>query len=226
MGCGSSSTTAVVQPLPPADENDPGSKCDRGDSAVSKLTEDSGVVVAATMENGEPIPDGALPGEASLKPPGLLGKQLLMQERATSRDILEELQNEGIIPMSPSRETATGKAYTIFLDDSEGIRRRPPARLESLRVKRLPSKEKMEEKMRLADERRKSREDELTARLRSKSARIQRAAVFVPETGERKRCAHSPPDIDQRTPDEGERVADEHRDDEESWLVEAELVSA
>lgn len=96
-------------------QNDPGSKCDRGDSAVSKLTEDSGVVVAATMENGEPVPDGALRGEASLKPPGLFGKQLLMRERATSRDILEELQNEGIIPMSPSRETATGKAYTILV---------------------------------------------------------------------------------------------------------------
>lgn len=50
--------------------------------------------------------------------------------------------------------------------------------------------------------------------------------MFVPEAGERERCAHSPPDIDQRTPDGGERVADERRDDEESWPVEAELVSA
>lgn len=44
------------------------------------------------------------------------------------------------------------------LDDTAGVRRRPPARLESLRAKKeqsLPSREEIEEKIRLAEERRK-----------------------------------------------------------------------
>ncbi|XP_061615269.1 uncharacterized protein stmnd1 isoform X2 [Phyllopteryx taeniolatus] len=193
MGCGSS-TTAVVHPIRPTDEvgksveGDIEGKCGRGDSAVSKVTEDSGVVMAPVVQNAEVLPVDAFPGEVPVKPPGLLGREVPMRDPPTSSDILQELQNEGIIPASPSRETTTGRAYTIMLDDSEGIRRRPPARLESLKVKRLPSKEEMEEKMRLADERRKSREDELTARLRSKSARVRRAAAFVPP--------RSPPDVE------------------------------
>ncbi|XP_077403903.1 stathmin domain-containing protein 1-like [Vanacampus margaritifer] len=211
MGCGSSNATTVVQPLRPTDEDDPGSRCNRGDSAVSKLTEDSGVVVA--VENGETLLGETLPGEVPVKPPGLMGRDVPMQERPTSSDILEELQNEGIIPVKPSRETAaSGQAYTILLDDSDGIRRRPPARLESLRVKRLPSKEEMEEKMRLTNDRRKSREDELMARLRNKSARIQRAAAF---------------ERVQQAPERGKSAGDERRDDEESTLMEvAELLSA
>ncbi|XP_077362213.1 stathmin domain-containing protein 1 [Festucalex cinctus] len=212
MGCGSSSATTVVRPLRPTEEDDPGSRCNRGDSAVSKLTEDSGVVVATAVENGE-----TLPGEVPVKLPGLMGRDMPMQERPTSSDILEELQNEGIIPVTPNRETASGQAYTILLDDSDGIRRRPPARLESLRVKRLPSKEEMEEKIRLANDRRKSREDELMARLRSKSARIQRAATtFVPEADERV----------QQTSERGESAADGRHDVEEFTLMEAELISA
>lgn len=44
------------------------------------------------------------------------------------------------------------------LDDNEGARRRPPARLESLKVKKaqkLHTREELEEKIRLAEERRK-----------------------------------------------------------------------
>lgn len=44
------------------------------------------------------------------------------------------------------------------LDDGEGVRRRPPLRLESLKASKLqshPSREKFEEKMRLAEMRRK-----------------------------------------------------------------------
>ncbi|XP_057683776.1 stathmin domain-containing protein 1 isoform X2 [Corythoichthys intestinalis] len=178
-------------------DGDAESKCNRGDSAVSKLTEDSGVVAT---ENGE-----VLPGEVLVNPPGLLGREVPMQERPTSSDILEELQKEGIIPLSPSRETANGQAYTIMLDESDATRRRPPARLESLKVKRLPSKEEMEEKMRLADERRKLREDELTARLRSKSARARRATAVHPSFQE--------------------ATTDEQSDHEESPFREAELFS-
>ena len=45
------------------------------------------------------------------------------------------------------------------LGDSEGVRRRPPARLEALKAKRrsLPSKAEIGEKIRLAEERRKVR---------------------------------------------------------------------
>lgn len=44
------------------------------------------------------------------------------------------------------------------LDDNEGARRRPPARLESLKMKKaqiLHTREELEEKIRLAEERRK-----------------------------------------------------------------------
>ncbi|XP_077446563.1 uncharacterized protein stmnd1 [Stigmatopora argus] len=197
MGCGSSATP-VVQPLRPVDESDTGTKCNRGDSAVSKLTEDSGVVVT-TVENGQ-----VLPGKALIKPPDLFGWEVPVQERPTSSDILEDLQKEGIIPFSPGRQTSNGQAYTIMLDESNAIRRRPPARLDSLKVKRLPNKEEMEEKMRLADERRKLREDELTARLRSKSARVRPPGVQSDAKG---------------APD------DEERDPEEWPLKEAELLS-
>ncbi|XP_077599158.1 uncharacterized protein stmnd1 [Stigmatopora nigra] len=197
MGCGSSVTSAV-QPLRPVNETDTETKCNRGDSAVSKLTEDSGVVVA-TVQNGKVLPVNAL-----MKPPDVFGWEVPMQERPTSSDILEDLQKEGIIPFSPGRETSNGQAYTIMLDESNAIRRRPPARLDSLKVKRLPSKEEMEEKMRLADERRKLREDELTARLRSKSARVR------------------PPG---HQSDANGAPADERRGPEESPLKEVELFS-
>ncbi|XP_054620210.1 stathmin domain-containing protein 1 [Dunckerocampus dactyliophorus] len=178
MGCVSSNTT-VVRPLQPSsntEQDQTGSKSTRGDSAVSKVTEDSGVEVAA-LDNG-----GALPGEVPGKlPPPVGGGSLPAQERPTSSEILEELQSEGIIQVSPRKETSVGEAYTVMLG-YEGIRRRPPARLESLRLKRLPSREAMEEKMRLADERRKLREDELTARL--KSARVRRAATVSTEEEE------------------------------------------
>uniref|UniRef100_A0A672J0G7 Stathmin domain containing 1 n=1 Tax=Salarias fasciatus TaxID=181472 RepID=A0A672J0G7_SALFA len=137
----------------------------RGDSAVSKGTTDSGVV----MENREAP---ALPGTAnsplsktdvvfnSSAAPGLLQKESAAQERLKSSEILEELLNEGIIPVEPARGTNSraGEAYSIMLDDSEEVRRRPPARLESLRVKKTQSvhnKEEIDEKMRQVEERRK-----------------------------------------------------------------------
>ncbi|XP_061677061.1 uncharacterized protein stmnd1 [Syngnathoides biaculeatus] len=209
MGCGSSKTTGV-RPVRPADdveksvEDDIKGKCGRGDSAASKATEDSGVVV----ENGE------VPAE----PPALLGREVPMRDRPTSGDILLDLQNEGIIPASPGGQDVTaGRAYTIVLDDSKGIRRRPPARLESLRVKRLPSKEEMEEKMRLADERRKSREAELTARLRSKSARVRRAALD-PDAADGVQHGRWPPDVDAVCPPAPE-AGESPRPDGESELL-------
>ncbi|XP_038580006.1 stathmin domain-containing protein 1-like [Micropterus salmoides] len=189
MGCGNSTNT-VVQPLRPEevneDEDETGSKLDgRGDSAVSKGTTDSGVV----MENREmPVLPGAvprkLPALTSVREPeadritqdGFLQQDSTVQERPKSSEILEELLNQGIIPVGQTRERGgrAGEAYSIMLDDREVVRRRPPARLESLKAKEqsLPSREVIEEKIRLAEERRKLREDELKTRLRTKSARV------------------------------------------------------
>ncbi|XP_028256032.1 uncharacterized protein LOC114432305 [Parambassis ranga] len=178
MGCLNSTHTAV-EPLVGAEvqEEETTSKLSgRRDSAVSKGTADSGVV----MENTE-IPN--LPNTVPSDLPPLTSvsvteSQLLQnsteQNRPTAREILEELRQQGIIPEG-QREAGSGagEAYIIMLDDSEGFRRRYPARLKSLSVKKAPrSREQIDEKMRLAHERRKSKEDTLKTRLRVKSARI------------------------------------------------------
>ncbi|KAG7501310.1 stathmin domain-containing protein 1 [Solea senegalensis] len=181
MGCCSSTVTAV-RPLVDGDQDETGSKLgSRGDSAVSKGTTDSGVV----MENKEmPVLPGAVP---RILPPLTLGcggasvadriAQDGVHERQKSSEILEELLNQGIISEGKSRERSNmaGEAYNIILDDKDLVRRRPPSRLESLKAKKMqsvPSREEIDEKIRLAEERRKSREDELKARLRTKSARV------------------------------------------------------
>ncbi|XP_008305016.1 stathmin domain-containing protein 1 [Stegastes partitus] len=197
MGCGSSTQT-TVRPLTAGelngDQDETGSKLGgRGDSAVSKGTTDSGVV----MENRE-IP--VLPGAVSTKllpltsetvreseanritQDCLLRRDSTVQERPKSSEILEELLNQGIISVGQSREKGSGapEAYSIMLDDREGVRRRPPARLESLKAKKtqsLRSREEIDEKMRLAEERRKVQEDELKTRLRTKSARVRGPAL-------------------------------------------------
>ncbi|KAK2830377.1 hypothetical protein Q5P01_018308 [Channa striata] len=192
MGCGSSTDT-VVRTLTPeevnGDEDGRGSKlrgC--GDSALSKGTTDSGVV----MEKDIPMLPGAVPRK--LPPltsewireahPEFLQQKSAAQERQKSSEILEELLNQGIIPVEQTKERSSGagEAYSIMLNDREVVRRRPPARLESLKAKKtqtLPSREDIEEKIRLAEERRKSREDELKMRLRAKSARVRVSAPIL-----------------------------------------------
>ncbi|GLD65902.1 adenylyl cyclase-associated protein 2, partial [Lates japonicus] len=67
------------------------------------------------------------------------------------------------------------RLHGVILDDRDVVRRRPPARLESLKDKKLQSlhtREEIEEKIKLAEERRKLREDELKMRLRAQSARV------------------------------------------------------
>ncbi|XP_039977796.1 stathmin domain-containing protein 1 [Xiphias gladius] len=209
MGCGSSANTAV-QPLTPeeanGDEDETGSKIgSRGDSAVSKGTTDSGVV----MENKEiTVLPGAVPGKLppltsgcvreseadtltqDAASPGMLQQDSTVQDRQKSSEILEELLNQGIIAVGKTRERSkgAGEAYSIMLDDRDVVRRRPPARLESLKAKKvqsLPSREEIEEKIRLAEERRKLREDELKTRLRTKSARARvRAPISSTEEEE------------------------------------------
>lgn len=180
MGCGSSTSTAVVRPLATGklqgDEDETGSKhSGRGDSAVSKSTTDSGVV----MENREvPTLPGTIPQKlsplttAEANPP-LVRRVSQSLERQKSSEILEELLNQGIIPMGQVRENSSsaGEAYSIMLNDGEGALRRPPARLEKMNKSPL-SKEEIDEKMRLAEERRKQKEDDMKSRLRAKSARV------------------------------------------------------
>ncbi|XP_072303202.1 stathmin domain-containing protein 1 [Eucyclogobius newberryi] len=193
MGCGSSSSTAVVRPLAPenlkGEEDETGSKhsC-RGDSAVSKNTNDSGVV----MENREvPALPGAVPGKLppltpfTVSPP-LLRRDSQTQDRQKSSEILQELLTQGIIPTDPSRENscAVGEAYSIMLNDKERALRRPPARLESLKENKTQlSKEVIDEKIRLAEERRKLKEEEMKSRLRAKTARV-RVPTRSSHTGE------------------------------------------
>ncbi|KAM3596120.1 uncharacterized protein V6R79_008481 [Siganus canaliculatus] len=176
MGCGSSTNTKV-QPLKPEEvteeEDETGNKVEgRGDSAVSKGTTDSGVV----MENRE---IAALPGAVprSLPPPPVIRKSEVDritpdEPRPKSSEILEELLNQGIIPVG-QRSSTTGESYSIMLNDREV--RRKPARLESLRASKMqniPTLEEVEKKMRLVEERRKLQEEQFKKRLRAKSARF------------------------------------------------------
>ncbi|XP_056276990.1 stathmin domain-containing protein 1 [Pseudoliparis swirei] len=108
---------------------------------------------------------------------GTLQQVSTLQEQPTSSEILEELLNQGIIPVGQTREGSVkaAESYSIMLDDEEGSRRKPPVRLESLKAlkaQKVPSIEDIEEKIRLAEERRQSREDKLKMRLRIKSARV------------------------------------------------------
>ncbi|XP_059411257.1 stathmin domain-containing protein 1 isoform X1 [Carassius carassius] len=177
MGCGSSKIT-VVEPVKPRSPNGDefvvqgGS---RGDSAVSKMTTDSGV----SLDAAEPT---VLPGSVPRMLPPLQaqspGLAQQSEERPESSEILEQLLVQGIIPAQP-RHGGSGEAYNIMMDDAEKPKRRPPARLESLKIRKeqeVTRKEDIEMKMRQVEERRKEKEEDLKRRLRIKSARPSVAA--------------------------------------------------
>ncbi|XP_029521269.1 stathmin domain-containing protein 1 isoform X1 [Oncorhynchus nerka] len=171
MGCGSSRFT-VVEPMRSSEldggEDDTVSKqgC-RGDSAVSKLTTDSGVV----LDTGEvPTLLGAVPKKLSPLAAHIPGLAQESGERPRSSEILEQLLSQGII--AQPRERASGEAYNIMIDDRETPKRRPTPHLESLKGKRdqsVTSQVDMEERMRQAEEERK---EELNVNLRPKSAGV------------------------------------------------------
>lgn len=79
-----------------------------------------------------------------------------VQGRPKSCEILEELWSQGIIPVGQRQEKDSGAAFCIMVGTSfslaQEIIRRLPARLESLKVKKVQnhSREEFEEKMRLA----------------------------------------------------------------------------
>ncbi|XP_024150519.1 stathmin domain-containing protein 1 [Oryzias melastigma] len=191
MGCANSTTTATVVRRLTTDQTDTGSKHgDREDSAVSKGTTDSGVVV----ENRDVL---VLPGDIpGILPPLSSGSFTTgyteevtketdapvvpqqdepVKQRQKSSEILEELMSEGIIPAGQSKETLSGTSYSLTMEDEGVVTRRPPARLKSLKVKKAQtfhSREEIDEKMRLAEVRRKSNEETLKTRLRTMSARV------------------------------------------------------
>ncbi|XP_073677553.1 stathmin domain-containing protein 1 [Garra rufa] len=189
MGCGSSKIT-VVEPVKPSIQN--GNETEtleflaqggsRGDSAVSKMTTDSGV----SLDVAEPT---VLPGSVPRMLPPLQAQSpgLAQQsaERPESSEILEQLLVQGIIPAQP-KQGGSGEAYNIMMDDDGKPKKRPPARLESLKTRKeqeVTKKEDIEMKMRQVEERRKEKEEDLKRRLRIKSARP-RAAAPVTADGE------------------------------------------
>ncbi|MBN3314338.1 STMD1 protein, partial [Atractosteus spatula] len=163
----------------------------RGHSAVSKHTTDSGLGLDSEGTN--------VPGTVPRKLPPLRGKNyrcyweiysqfnvsccvlaaespglsLEPKERQKSSDILQELLSMGIIQSQP-RVVRNGEAYDVRVDCSDKQVRGPPPRLESLKAKREQTtvcKEDIDKKMKAVEERRKTREEELKSRLRTKSAR-------------------------------------------------------
>uniref|UniRef100_A0A8C5A827 RNA binding motif protein 24a n=1 Tax=Gadus morhua TaxID=8049 RepID=A0A8C5A827_GADMO len=171
MGCGTSTSTAVV----PIDcdeltkEDETGRLGSRGDSAVSKVTADSGVVVESSLD---PTLPGAMPRKIPPLTGGLLQGCGSPGERPRSSEILEQLLSQGIIPVGPPREggSAAGGAYDITLEDGEVPRQRPPARLVALKIS--PSRDSINHQTQQAEGRHQPNEEDLEARLRTKSARV------------------------------------------------------
>lgn len=102
---------------------------------------------------------------------GLTNKPQLLEswERPKSSDILEELIVQGII-QSRSKVFRNGESYDVMVGTTEKPLRKPPARLKKLKVKKEVKDftiQDLEEKMQAAEERRKTKKEEIRKRLRS-----------------------------------------------------------
>ncbi|KAJ7991861.1 hypothetical protein DPEC_G00288250 [Dallia pectoralis] len=174
MGCSGSSITEVKSmkssELNEGEDDTESKQGCRGESAVSKFTTDSGVV----LEHAEfPTLPGTL---ARILPPLAAHRPCLTQEmveRPGSGEILEELLSQGLITTVPM-EHLSGETYNILVDGTERVNRRPPPRLESLKCRKNESvtKDDIDEKMRRAEDRRRLKEEELRVRLRTRSGRV------------------------------------------------------
>ncbi|TSK31347.1 Stathmin domain-containing protein 1 [Bagarius yarrelli] len=179
MGCGSSRIT-VVEPAKSGGpdtttEIEPLHGSPRGDSAISKNTTDSGVGLETGDASVPPRTVSRILLPLRAQSPGLNQES----QRPESSVILEQLLSQGIIP-AQNRVAASGEAYNIMLAEGEVPKKRPPPRLESLKIRKeqeVTRKEDLDEKMRQVEERRKIREEELRNRLRVKSARPRGAAL-------------------------------------------------
>ncbi|KAM4705015.1 stathmin domain-containing protein 1 [Rhinophrynus dorsalis] len=139
----------------------------RDGSALSKGTMDSGL----GFEDGEDLLPGRVEENALNNDQSLLkGGHGNLQERQKSSDILEELITQGII-QSQTKVVKNGEAYDVMMETPGKPLRRPPAKLEKLKTKKKKNKnltkEDIESKMKAAEERRKTKEEELKKRLRS-----------------------------------------------------------
>ncbi|XP_054349069.2 stathmin domain-containing protein 1 isoform X2 [Pongo pygmaeus] len=136
-------------------------------------------------EGLEQVQMGSLPGTMSENSPspsernrrvnsvtnGLINKPQLLdsRERQKSSDILEELIVQGII-QSHSKVFRNGESYDVTLTTTEKPLRKPPARLKKLKIKKQVkdfTMKDIEEKMEAAEERRKTKEEEIRKRLQS-----------------------------------------------------------
>nr|XP_033791056.1 stathmin domain-containing protein 1 [Geotrypetes seraphini] len=155
----------------------------RDGSALSKGTMDSGVGLEDEPALGD-VP-GAVTSMLSVRGSknavnagsmlfgdGLNNKygNLQERERQTSSDILKELMLQGII-QSETRFVRNGEAYDVMVETSEKPLRKPPVKLEKLKIKKKKkttlTREDIENKMKAAEERRKVKEEALKKRLRS-----------------------------------------------------------
>ncbi|XP_011740922.1 stathmin domain-containing protein 1 isoform X2 [Macaca nemestrina] len=150
------------------------------EAALTKNTVD-------TAEGLEQVQMGSLPGTISENSPspsernrrgnsdlvtnGLINKPqpLDSRERQKSSDILEELIVQGII-QSHSKVFRNGESYDVTLTTTEKPLRKPPARLKKLTIRKQVkdfTMKDIKEKMEAAEERRKTKEEEIRKRLRS-----------------------------------------------------------
>ncbi|XP_004693342.1 PREDICTED: stathmin domain-containing protein 1 [Condylura cristata] len=102
---------------------------------------------------------------------GLIHKSQPLEngERQKSSDILEELITQGII-QSHNKVFRNGESFDLNVSPTETPLRKPPARLEKLKLRKevkLFTMKDTDEKMQVAEERRKIKEEEIRKRLHS-----------------------------------------------------------
>ncbi|XP_040289915.1 stathmin domain-containing protein 1 [Bufo bufo] len=161
----------------------------RDGSALSKGTLDSGVGLDANG-SGSHIPGTV--AETVFSPRRAIGLNNDTRERQTSSDILEELMSQGII-QSQSKVVKNGEAYDVMVDTPGKSLGRPPAKLEKLKTikekDKSLTKEDIDAKMKAAEERRKTKEEELKKRLRERPttasiAQLRRDASSMADDGQ------------------------------------------
>ncbi|XP_063779281.1 stathmin domain-containing protein 1 [Pseudophryne corroboree] len=184
----------------------------RDGSALSKGTMDSGVGLddegVGNHLPGRITEIGFSPRKANglNNDLSLLNKEAVVKERQTSYDILEELMTQGII-QSQSKVVRNGEAYDVMVEVPGKLLRNPPAKLEKLKTikkkNKSLTKEDIEAKMKAAEGRRKTKEEELKKRLRDRPmtalpsiAEQRREGSFTPDDGQEAAAYASPETLD------------------------------
>nr|XP_032620287.1 stathmin domain-containing protein 1 isoform X2 [Chelonoidis abingdonii] len=175
MGCGSSSRVEVLQPSVKELPNGWGAKAQANNDPSQRPTgstlRDGSTGSKGTLVSGVKLEDelsgGNLPGkDIMLLSGGFVNKPMHLQERERqkSSDILEELMMQGIIK-SQSTTFRNGEAYA----KSEALEKpfkKPPVKLEKLKIeKKEVNALTMKDIKNSAEERRKTKEEQLKERL-------------------------------------------------------------